>query len=92
VVLACSQRLGLITAAVWLSLLSLSTHTVRTHDAPAVAAAPAPAPAAAALSEHLTEDAPLGVEILGSKVVLFREGNTIKCLDDTCPHRSARGI
>lgn len=42
-----------------------------------------------ALSEKLQEDKPLGVEILGSKVVLFREGNEIKCLDDTCPHRGA---
>lgn len=41
----------------------------------------------AALSENLKQDSPLGVEILGSKVVLFREGNEIKCLDDTCPHR-----
>lgn len=43
--------------------------------------------AAAGLSENLAQDAPLGVEVLGSKVVLFREGSTIKCLDDTCPHR-----
>jgi hypothetical protein len=40
-----------------------------------------------ALSESLTDDAPLGVDILGSRVVLFREGDSIKCLDDTCPHR-----
>lgn len=45
------------------------------------------AAAAAALSENLSADAPLGVDILGSRVVLFREGDSIKCLDDTCPHR-----
>lgn len=42
-----------------------------------------------ALSENLQEDTPLGVDILGSRVVLFREGKDIKCLDDACPHRCA---
>jgi nitrite reductase/ring-hydroxylating ferredoxin subunit len=33
---------------------------------------------------------PLGVDILGSRVVLFRDEGGIRCLDDTCPHRCAR--
>jgi hypothetical protein len=42
-----------------------------------------------ALSENLLPGAPLGVDILGSRVVLFREeaSGTVYCLDDTCPHR-----
>jgi phenylpropionate dioxygenase-like ring-hydroxylating dioxygenase large terminal subunit len=43
----------------------------------------------AALSEKLLPGAPLGVDILGSRVVLFRDeaSGQVYCLDDTCPHR-----
>lgn len=46
---------------------------------------------AAALSTSLSADKPLGVDVLGSKVVLFRDATTgdIACLDDTCVHRGA---
>jgi nitrite reductase/ring-hydroxylating ferredoxin subunit len=45
----------------------------------------------AALSEKLPPGAPLGVDILGSRVVLFRDeaSGQVYCLDDTCPHRGA---
>lgn len=42
-----------------------------------------------ALSKNVT-DKPLGVEILGMKLVLYRgKDQTVKCLRDSCPHRSA---
>ncbi|WIA21123.1 hypothetical protein OEZ85_005438 [Tetradesmus obliquus] len=46
---------------------------------------------AAALSEKLLPGAPLGVDILGSRVVLFRDeaDGQVYCLDDACPHRGA---
>ncbi len=39
----------------------------------------------------MTADKPLGVDVLGSKVVLFRDAATgaVQCLDDTCVHRGA---
>ena len=41
-----------------------------------------------ALSKNLKQDKPLGVEILGQKVVLFRDENgRACCMSDTCPHR-----
>lgn len=41
-----------------------------------------------ALSKNLKQDKPLGVEILGQKVVLFRdEHGRACCMSDTCPHR-----
>lgn len=44
---------------------------------------------AAALSENVSSK-PLGVEILGMKVVLFRGvDGRVRCLNDTCPHRGA---
>lgn len=45
----------------------------------------------AALSQNLKDGEPLGVDILGSRIVLFRdaETKTVRCLDDTCPHRGA---
>ncbi|KAF8056873.1 ddmC [Scenedesmus sp. PABB004] len=44
---------------------------------------------AAALSEKLEDGKPLGVDLLGSRVTLFRDGNRVVALDDTCPHRGA---
>jgi phenylpropionate dioxygenase-like ring-hydroxylating dioxygenase large terminal subunit len=42
---------------------------------------------AAALSEKV-KDKPVGVDILGTRVVLFRDSQgKVKCLDDACPHR-----
>ncbi len=43
----------------------------------------------AALSENLKDGKPLGVDILGTRVVLFRDKATgkVSCIDDTCPHR-----
>jgi vanillate O-demethylase monooxygenase subunit len=33
---------------------------------------------------------PVGVEILGMKLVLFRgKDGTVKCVNDVCPHRGA---
>lgn len=47
-------------------------------------------PPSTALSENLSYGKPLGVDILGSRVVLFRDDDgSVKCLDDTCPHRGA---
>jgi phenylpropionate dioxygenase-like ring-hydroxylating dioxygenase large terminal subunit len=41
----------------------------------------------AAISENVT-DKPLGVDILGTRVTLFRdEEGKVVCVDDTCPHR-----
>jgi hypothetical protein len=41
-----------------------------------------------ALSEAITADKPLGVDILGTRVTLFRdEAGQVVCVDDTCPHR-----
>jgi len=41
------------------------------------------------ISEQLT-DKPIGVEILGEKVVLFRDAQgKVVCLQDVCPHRGA---
>jgi Rieske [2Fe-2S] domain len=43
---------------------------------------------AAALSEAVPDDKPLGVDILGGRIVLFRgEDGRVVALDDTCPHR-----
>ncbi|KAI8463019.1 MAG: hypothetical protein J3K34DRAFT_159529 [Monoraphidium minutum] len=46
---------------------------------------------AAAISSSLGDDKPLGVDILGGRVVLFRDQETgeVSCLDDWCPHRGA---
>ncbi|KAL6764272.1 hypothetical protein V8C86DRAFT_1683936 [Haematococcus lacustris] len=46
---------------------------------------------AAALSQALGEDAPLEVQLLGRKVVLWRDSDTgvVRCLDNACPHRGA---
>ncbi|CAK0786996.1 hypothetical protein CVIRNUC_010212 [Coccomyxa viridis] len=44
---------------------------------------------AAGISEQV-KDKPVGVEILGEKVVLFRDAQgAIQCLHDVCPHRGA---
>lgn len=43
----------------------------------------------AGISEQI-QDKPVGVEILGEKLVLFRDINgKINCLQDVCPHRGA---
>ena len=43
----------------------------------------------AGISEQVKEK-PVGVEILGEKVVLYRDSaGTIQCLHDVCPHRGA---
>ena len=43
----------------------------------------------AGISENVKEK-PVGVEILGEKVVLYRGvDGTIHCLSDVCPHRGA---
>ncbi|KAF8066301.1 SAE2 [Scenedesmus sp. PABB004] len=45
---------------------------------------------AAALSSNVTSDKPLGVDILGSRISLFRdEAGQVVALDDACPHRGA---
>ena len=45
--------------------------------------------ACAGISEQV-KDKPVGVEILGEKVVLYRDSTgTIQCLHDVCPHRGA---
>jgi hypothetical protein len=43
----------------------------------------------AALSQDLDGSKPLGVDILGMRVALFRDAATgqVQCIDDTCPHR-----
>ena len=44
---------------------------------------------AVAISEEVKED-PVGVEVLGQHIVLFRdEFGDIKCVDSVCPHRGA---
>lgn len=44
---------------------------------------------AAAISEKV-KDKPVGVDILGSRITLFRdETGKVVALDDTCPHRGA---
>lgn len=44
---------------------------------------------AAAISENVKQE-PLGVELLGEKVVLFRgKDGTVHCIGDVCPHRGA---
>ena len=41
------------------------------------------------ISEQVKEK-PVGVEILGEKVVLYRDSaGVIQCLHDVCPHRGA---
>lgn len=43
----------------------------------------------AGISEQV-KDKPVGVEILGEKVVLYRDSaGAIQCLADVCPHRGA---
>ena len=43
----------------------------------------------AGISEKVKEK-PVGVEILGEKVVLYRDSDgVIQCLHDVCPHRGA---
>ena len=43
----------------------------------------------AGISENIKEK-PVGVEILGEKVVLFRGADgKVHCLNDVCPHRGA---
>lgn len=43
----------------------------------------------AALSEKV-QDKPVGVDILGTRITLFRdENNKVVAVDDTCPHRGA---
>lgn len=46
---------------------------------------------AAAASENIKPGKPHAVEMLGRKIVLFREESTglVRCLDDVCPHRGA---
>lgn len=45
---------------------------------------------AAAASEQVTADAPLGVEMLGMKLSLFRDAQgVVRCVSDVCPHRGA---
>lgn len=46
---------------------------------------------AAALSSNLKPGQPLGVDVLDTRVVLFRDEETgkVTCLDDACPHRGA---
>ncbi|KAK9917944.1 hypothetical protein WJX75_009983 [Coccomyxa subellipsoidea] len=44
---------------------------------------------AAGIAENVKEK-PVGVEILGEKVVLFRDSTgTVRCINDVCPHRGA---
>ena len=44
----------------------------------------------AALSSNVTADKPLGVDILGTRLTLFRdEAGAVVAVDDTCPHRGA---
>jgi phenylpropionate dioxygenase-like ring-hydroxylating dioxygenase large terminal subunit len=44
---------------------------------------------AAAISEEVKE-APVGVELCGEKIVLFRgKDGQVRCLNDVCPHRGA---
>ena len=43
----------------------------------------------AGISEQI-KDKPVGVEILGEKLVLVRDSNgVVQCLQDVCPHRGA---
>lgn len=47
---------------------------------------------AAALSQDVIPREPKGIEILGMKLVLFRDdknGNKVCCINDICPHRAA---
>lgn len=46
---------------------------------------------AVALSENVQIDEPYGADILGRRIVLFRDSITKKifCMDDACPHRGA---
>jgi phenylpropionate dioxygenase-like ring-hydroxylating dioxygenase large terminal subunit len=46
---------------------------------------------AAALSENVKPGVPHGVDMLGGRVVLFRDADTgrVRALDDACPHRGA---
>jgi len=45
---------------------------------------------AAALSEAVPADKPVGVELLGEKLTLFRDSaGTVRALHDVCPHRGA---
>jgi len=46
---------------------------------------------AAALADNVKPGRPFGVDILGRRVVLFRDSTTgvVQCIDDTCPHRGA---
>ena len=45
--------------------------------------------ALAGIAENVKEK-PVGVEILGEKVVLFRDSTgTVRCINDVCPHRGA---
>ena len=44
---------------------------------------------AAGISDQVKEK-PVGVQILGEKVVLYRDGKgVVHCLHDVCPHRGA---
>jgi hypothetical protein len=53
------------------------------------AALPSTLPAHTALSETV-KDKPVGVDILGSRITLFRdETGQVVAVDDTCPHRGA---
>jgi vanillate O-demethylase monooxygenase subunit len=43
----------------------------------------------AAISDNV-KDKPIGVDILGSRITLFRdESGKVVAVDDTCPHRGA---
>ena len=47
---------------------------------------------AAAVASDVKAGEPKGVEILGMKLVLFRDpldGNRVKAINDICPHRAA---
>ncbi len=43
-----------------------------------------------AISEQVTADKPLGVEMLGMRLSLFRDANgVVRAVSDVCPHRGA---
>ncbi|KAJ6840381.1 protein TIC 55, chloroplastic [Iris pallida] len=43
------------------------------------------------LSDHVPEDAPLGLTVFHKQIVLYRDGQGImRCYEDRCPHRLAK--
>jgi phenylpropionate dioxygenase-like ring-hydroxylating dioxygenase large terminal subunit len=42
---------------------------------------------------HQVKDKPIGVDILGMRVVLFRDSEgKVQCMQDACPHRWAPAL